>query len=77
MKQTTYNVGRGNACQICVLIAVVCSPSTDALAMAQCTVPFRPIVQSYVMRGRELNKFGSCHMSFGLMNIPQSEPIMD
>ena len=33
------------------------------------TVLLRPIVQSYVMKGRELNKFGTCHMSFGPMNI--------
>jgi hypothetical protein len=33
------------------------------------TVLLRPIVQSYVMKGCELNKFGTCHMSFGPMNI--------
>jgi len=33
------------------------------------TVLLRPIIQSYVMKGRELNKFGTCHMSFGPMNI--------
>ena len=33
------------------------------------TVLLRPIVQSY---GRELNKFATCHMSFGPMNIPQT-----
>ncbi len=32
------------------------------------TVLLRPIVQSYVMKGRELNKFGSCHMSFSPLN---------
>jgi len=38
----------------------------------KCTVLLRPIVQSYVMKGRELNKFATCHMSFGPMNIPQT-----
>jgi len=36
------------------------------------TVLLRPIVQSYVMKGRELNKFATCHVSFGPMNIPQT-----
>jgi len=36
------------------------------------TVLLRPIVQSYVMKGRELNKFGTCHRSFGLMNITKN-----
>jgi len=37
------------------------------------TVLLRPIIQSYVMRHRELNNFASCHMSFGLMNILPNE----
>jgi len=38
------------------------------------TVLLRPIVQSYVIEGRELNKFGNCHMSFGPMNITKNTP---
>jgi hypothetical protein len=33
------------------------------------TVLLQPIIQSYVMKGCELNKFGTCHMSFCPMNI--------
>jgi hypothetical protein len=36
------------------------------------TVLLRPIVQSYVMKGYELNKFGTCHRSFGPMNITKN-----
>jgi hypothetical protein len=36
------------------------------------TVLLRPIVQSYVMKDHELNKFGTCHMSFGPMNITEN-----
>ena len=37
------------------------------------TVLSRPTVQSYVMMGHELNKFGTCHGSFGLMNINENK----
>ena len=39
------------------------------LALWHRTVLLQPIIQSYVMNTRELNKFGTCHMSFGPMNI--------
>ena len=42
------------------------------VCLGETTVPLRPIIQSYVMKGSELNKFGTCHMSFGPMNIPQN-----
>ena len=33
------------------------------------TVLLQPIIQSYVMKGHELNKFGTCHMSLHHMNL--------
>ena len=47
------------------LYSTVCAPYS--------TVLFRPIVQSYVMRPRELNNFASCHMSFEPVNMFPNE----
>jgi hypothetical protein len=46
-----------------------CVPHRGGSGRVAGTVLLRPIVQSYVMKGCELNKFGTCHVSFRPMNI--------
>jgi len=50
-------------------VADQAAPIFRSATAVSSTALLRPIVQSYVMKGCELNKFGTCHMSFGPMNI--------